>query len=77
MDVSKLVAESLAIEAQAAKEAGALGYMARVLVQATMPHKNTPGPEFQRSNGIFTYSIAGKYRSIGLRWSLGVSILVD
>ena len=57
MDVSKLVAESLAIEAQAAKEAGALGYMARVLVQATMPHKSTPGPEFRRSNGAFTLTI--------------------
>ena len=57
MEVSKLVAESLAIEEQAAKEAGALGYMARVLVQATMPHKSTPGPEFKRSNGIFTLAI--------------------
>ena len=57
VNVSKLVAEALEIEAQAAKEAGALGYMARVLVQATMPHKNTPGAEFKRSNGIFTLTI--------------------
>jgi len=57
VNVSKLVAEALAIEAQEAKEAGALGYMARILVQATMPHKNTPGTEFKRSNGIFTLTI--------------------
>ena len=57
MNVSTLVAEALEIEAEAAKEAGALGYMARVLVQATMPHKSTPGPEFKRSNGTFTLTI--------------------
>ena len=57
MNVSKLVDEALAIETQAAKEAGALGYMARVLVQATMPHKSVPGTEFKRSNGAFTLTI--------------------
>lgn len=57
MNVRSLVDEALAIEAQAAKEAGALGYMARVMVQATMPHKNTPGTEFKRTNGSFTLTI--------------------
>jgi len=57
VNVRKLVDEALAIEAQAAKEAGALGYMARVLVQATMPHKSTPGTEFKRTNGTFTLTI--------------------
>lgn len=41
-NLDKLITEALAIEAEVAKEAGALGYMARALVQATMPHKN-PG----------------------------------
>ena len=57
MNVSKLVNEALAIEAQAAKEAGVLGYMARVMVQATLPHKSTPGTEFKRTNGGFTLTI--------------------
>ena len=57
MNVDKLVAEALEIEALAAKEAGAVGYMARVLVQATMPHKSTPGVEFKRSNGAFTLTV--------------------
>ena len=57
MEVSKLVAEALEIETQAAKDAGSLGYMARVLVQATMPHKSAPGVEFKRSNGAFTLTI--------------------
>lgn len=33
----KLVEEAMAIEAEEAKAAGALGFMARMLVQATMP----------------------------------------
>ena len=57
MNVSKLITEALTIEEQAAKDAGALGYMARVMVQATMPHKSTPGVEFVRSNGNFTLTI--------------------
>jgi len=64
--IEKLVDEALAIEAEAAKEAGTLGYMARALVQATMPHKRVlvpsyddpkrmvDSPEFSRKNGAFT-----------------------
>ena len=56
-NLSRLLDDALSIEAEEAKAAGALGYMARVLVQATMPHKSTPSNEFQRSNGIFTLTI--------------------
>ena len=52
--INKLVEEALAIEAEAAKEAGALGYMARALTQATMPHRRVAGSEFRRTNGVFT-----------------------
>lgn len=55
--LQKLIDESLAIEAQAAKEAGALGYMARVLTQVTMPHSKVGGTEFIRKNGWLTLSI--------------------
>ena len=34
-----LIAESMAIEAEDAKQAGTVGFIARVLTQATMPHK--------------------------------------
>jgi hypothetical protein len=37
--LERLISETLAIEAESAREAGAMGYMARALVQATMPHK--------------------------------------
>ncbi|MGH7745443.1 MAG: hypothetical protein ACREQ5_11715 [Candidatus Dormibacteria bacterium] len=52
--LDKLITEALAIEAQDAKEAGALGYMARALVQATLPHSRPESNEFERRNGAFT-----------------------
>lgn len=56
-NIDKLITEHLAIEAEEAKEAGALGYMARALVQATMPHKKVEGNEFTRTNGAFSLSM--------------------
>jgi hypothetical protein len=55
--IDKLVAEALAIENEAAAEAGALGFMARALVQATLPHRAVKGNEFVRTNGRFTLSL--------------------
>lgn len=54
MTLDRLITDALAIEAQDAKEAGALGYMARALVQATLPHSKPDGNEFERRNGAFT-----------------------
>jgi Plasmid encoded RepA protein. len=58
LHINRFLNEALAIEVHEAKEAGALGYMARSLVQATLPHKRTPGTVFSRQNGAFTLSIA-------------------
>lgn len=55
--VSQLFSEMLAIETTEAKDAGALGYMARALVQATMPHSETKEPYFIRENGNFTMTL--------------------
>jgi len=55
--VEKIVSDALAIEAMEAKKAGALGYMARAMVQATMPHSKVNGNEFSRTNGLFTLTI--------------------
>lgn len=52
-----LINEALAIEEAAAYEAGALGFMARAMVQATLPHKKVDGNEFTRINGAYTLSI--------------------
>lgn len=55
LNLNKLINKALVIEAEDAKEAGVLGYMARSLVQATMPHKN-PGNvnAWGRRNGDFS-----------------------
>ena len=55
--LDRLINESLAMEAEAAKDAGALGFMARALVQATLPHSKAEGNEFTRTNGLFTLSL--------------------
>lgn len=49
-----LITDALAIEVQDAKDADALGYMARALVQATLPHRRPETNEFERRNGAFT-----------------------
>lgn len=56
-NLNKLISEALAIEARDAKEAGALGFMARALVQATLPHSKTEGNVFKRQNGAFKLTI--------------------
>ena len=56
-DLDKLIREALAIEAQEAKEAGAVGFMARALTQATMPHRKTLDPFFRRKNGAFSLAM--------------------
>ena len=73
----RFIAEAVAIEAQSAQEAGALGYMARVLVQATLPHSAKAGNEFSRTNGNLHVSILapsevglpyGSYPRLLLAW---------
>lgn len=56
-NLNKLITEALAIEARDAKEAGVLGYMARALVQATLPHRQVDSNEFKRRNGAFKLTI--------------------
>ena len=55
--INDLINAALAIETEEAKEAGKLGFMARSLVQATMPHRKAAGYEFKRTNGAFTLSM--------------------
>ena len=55
--IEKLIHEALAIEAEEAQEAGTVGFMARAMVQATMPHKAVKGNEFVRRNGNFTLTL--------------------
>jgi len=61
-----LITESLAIEAEQAKEAGALGFMARGLVQATMPHRDTGQSHHVRRNGDYSLIMAAGSPDVGL-----------
>jgi hypothetical protein len=68
-DLERLAREALAIGRRQALEAGALGYMARLLVHATLPHKD-PGPgvsAFERANGDFHLAVLAP-PAVGLPW---------
>ena len=67
-NLNNLITEALAIEARDAKEAGALGFMARALVQATLPHSKVEGNEFNRINGLFSLTLM-KFK-IGIPYGL-------
>lgn len=53
----KIIQEALAIENELAIDAGTIGYMARVLTQATLPHRDPKQRFFDRSNGLLTVSL--------------------
>ena len=55
--VARLIEEALVLEAEEAQAAGALGFMARALVQATMPHSKPTDHFFKRTNGALTLTI--------------------
>lgn len=55
-----LIKESLLIEQEDAKEAGTLGFMARAMVQATLPHSDPKTNYFERTNGLVTLSVTSK-----------------
>lgn len=61
--IERLITEVLAIEAEQAQEAGALGFMARAMIQATLPHRKVDGPVFERRNGAFTLSLMAPPRT--------------
>jgi len=53
----QIIIETLDIEAEAAKYAGALAFMTRPRTQATLPHRRQTGYAFQRCNGTFSLTI--------------------
>jgi len=56
-DIDKLISAAMASEVEDAKQAGRIGYMGRAVVQATLPHKATPGNEFTRQNGHYSLTV--------------------
>jgi hypothetical protein len=73
-NLNSFIDEALEIEAEEAKNAGTIGFLARSLVQASLPHSN-PGdvPVWSRHNGKFSLTIQpgythenGQPKSLGL-----------
>lgn len=59
--VQEVIEAHLAMEAEDAKSAGAMGFMARALVVATMPYKDPKADVFKRENGNFRLRIVAGY----------------
>jgi hypothetical protein len=62
----KLIDEALLIQEEDAQAAGTLGFMARAMVMATLPHKNPKTNRFTRKNGNYTLSISAPFENVGL-----------
>ncbi|WP_268916065.1 replication protein RepA, partial [Aeromonas caviae] len=65
----QLIEDALEIEQEEARAAGALGYMARTLAQATLPHtdpKLPAGTLYSRDTGRLTLSVAPTSRRHGI-----------
>ena len=71
----KLARAAREIEAQGALEAGALGFLGRELVQATLPHRDLKQPSFDRRNGAFRLSIYS-HPSVGLPYGRYARLLL-
>lgn len=55
--IEAFINEALVLQTEEAREAGALGYMARMLVQATMPHSKPKDSSFTRKNGGYSLTM--------------------
>lgn len=75
-NINKLINQALAIEEEEARKAGTLGYMARVLVQATMPHSNPQALVFERTNGNLSLAISG-HPKVGLPYGTYPRLLLS
>ena len=70
-----IIEEALQLELEEAKSAGVVGYMARVLTQATLPHKDPKSRFFERSNGLLTVNLADVH-NVGLPYGTRPRLLL-
>jgi Plasmid encoded RepA protein len=72
------------IPAESARDAGALGYLAKFLVQTTLPHREQPGTQYVRKDGNLTLRISdvggtglpyGSYPRLILIWMTTEAVL--
>ncbi len=75
-DLDKLVRQAFMIEAEEARQAGAVRFMARALTQATMPHRRIQAPVFKRQNGSFSLAMLA-HPDVGLPYGSIPRLLVS
>jgi len=73
--LDRLVQAAIAIEEDPPKEAGALGFAARILVLATMPHSKSDEISFERSNGKYRLTMVA-HPTIGLPYGSMARIIL-
>jgi hypothetical protein len=73
--IDDYVAEALALDEEEARKAGAIGYMARAMVQATMPHSKPRETYFKRKNGNYTLLMQAN-QEIGLPYGAIPRLLI-
>lgn len=72
----KLIDEALLIQEEDTKKTGTLGFIARAMVMATLPHKNPKKDRFTRRNGNYTLSISAMVENIGLPYGVYPRLLL-
>lgn len=75
-NLDKLVRQAFMIEAEEARQAGAVRFMARALTQATMPHRRIQAPVFKRQNGSFSLAMLA-HPDVGLPYGSIPRLLVS
>jgi len=64
--ISRFLDQAVRIAEQDAVDARELGFLARALVMATLPHSNPKTQQFERRNGNYTLTITALRKGIGL-----------
>ena len=75
-ELNRLIEDALAIEAEEARSAGALGFMCRAMTLATMPHKKPQESVYERHNGAFTLTMMAN-PTIGLPYGTKPRLLMS
>jgi hypothetical protein len=73
--ISNYAAEVLALDQEEAERAGAIGFMARAMVQATMPHSKPKETYFKRKNGNYTLFMQAN-QEVGLPYGVIPRLLI-
>ena len=74
-NINKMIANTFAIQKTSTQDADALGFMARAMILATMPHSKQKGNEYTRKNGNYTLSMLSP-KKIGLPYGMYPRLLI-